>query len=75
MGEDPEQVLAGSGGLVGYVHIADVPGRHEPGTGKIDWARQLAALRTAGYAGPIGLEYIPSRDTPSSLKLIRRLAL
>jgi hydroxypyruvate isomerase len=68
-------VLVGSGGLVGHVHIADAPGRHEPGTGKIDWARQLAALRTAGYDGPIGLEYIPSRDTRSSLELIRQLAL
>ncbi len=75
MGEDPEQVLAGAGGLVGHVHIADVPGRREPGTGKIDWARQLTALRTAGYGGPIGLEYIPSRDTNSSLELIRELAL
>ena len=75
MGEDPEHVLVGSGGLVGHVHIADAPGRHEPGTGKIDWTRQLAALRTAGYGGPIGLEYIPSRDTRSSLELIRELAL
>jgi hydroxypyruvate isomerase len=73
MGEEPEQVLAGSGHLVGHVHIADVPGRHEPGSGTIDWPRQLAALRTAGYSGAIGLEYTPMRDTESSLELIRRL--
>ncbi len=74
MGEDPQQVLAGSGALVGHVHVADVPGRNEPGTGKIDWVRQLAALHDAGYLGPIGLEYRPSRNTPSSLEFIRRLA-
>lgn len=74
MGEDPHHVLAGSGHLVGHVHIADAPGRHEPGTGTIDWPLQLAALRKAGYSGPIGLEYQPSRDTVSSLRLIRQLS-
>jgi len=75
MGEDPQQVLAGSGHLVGHVHVADVPGRHEPGTGTIDWPLQLAALRSAEYSGAIGLEYKPSRDTESSLDLIRQLNL
>lgn len=73
MGEEPQRVLAGSGHLVGHVHIADVPGRHEPGSGTIDWPRELAALRSARYSGPIGLEYKPSRDTASSLALIRQL--
>ena len=73
MGEEPGDVLTGSGGLVGHVHIADVPGRHEPGTGEIDWPRQLAALRAAGYSGSLGLEFMPSRDTVSSLEVNRRL--
>jgi hydroxypyruvate isomerase len=73
MGEEPAEILDGWGDLVGHVHIADVPGRNEPGIGKIDWRRQLAALRTAGYFGPIGLEYLPSRDTISSLEFIRHL--
>lgn len=72
MGEEPAEVLQGSGDLVGYVHMADVPGRHEPGSGSIDWPRQLHALRAADYAGPLGLEYIPTRDTESSLAFIRR---
>jgi hydroxypyruvate isomerase len=74
MGEDPASVLTGRGDLVGHVHIADVPGRHEPGTGEIDWRAQLATLRSAGYRGPIGLEYRPTGDTLSSLAYVRGLA-
>jgi hydroxypyruvate isomerase len=73
MGEDPDLVLRDAGGLVGHVHIADVPGRHEPGTGTVDWPRQLAALHAAGYSGSIGLEYMPSQDTLSTLQYIRSL--
>lgn len=73
MGEDPGQVLAGSGDLIGHIHVADVPGRHEPGTGQVDWPRQMAALRISGYSGAIGLEYMPTRDTGPSLELVRRL--
>lgn len=72
MAEEPGEVLRGSGDLVGHVHIADVPSRHEPGSGSIDWPRQLHALRSARYAGPLGLEYIPTRDTESSLAFISR---
>ena len=71
MGEEPAEVLARAGDLIGHVHVADAPGRHEPGTGDIDWPRQLAALRASGYAGPVGLEYRPVADTESSLEYIR----
>lgn len=74
MGEDQQRVLAGAGHLIGHVHVADVPGRHEPGTGTIDWSLQLGVLRSAGYSGPLGLEYKPSRDTESSLEFVRGLS-
>jgi hydroxypyruvate isomerase len=74
MGEEPHEMLAGAGDLIGHVHVADAPGRHEPGTGTIDWPRRIADLRDAGYAGAVGLEYMPTRDTESSLELIRRLS-
>jgi hydroxypyruvate isomerase len=74
MDEDPAEVLVGSGELVGHVHIADVPGRHEPGTGAIDWPRQLEALRSIGYGGSLGLEFVPTGDTHSALSFIRQLA-
>ncbi len=71
MGERPADVLAGRGGLVGHVHVADAPGRHEPGTGEIDWAAALATLTAAGYAGPIGLEFRPTGTTRHALAATR----
>lgn len=74
MGEDTREVLANSRGLVGHVHIADAPGRHEPGTGAIDWGRALETLRGSGYDGALGVEYRPATDTVSSLEFLRRVA-
>ena len=44
---------------LGYLQIADVPGRHQPGTGEINYTRIFAALDELGYSGPIGLECWP----------------
>jgi hydroxypyruvate isomerase len=44
---------------IGHVQFADVPGRHEPGTGELNFDFIEASLRKAGYSGYIGLEYIP----------------
>lgn len=58
MGEAPATLFGnGRGALVGHVHLADVPGRREPGSGTIDWPPILAALYCNGYAGAVGLEY------------------
>lgn len=43
-----------------HVQVADVPGRHEPGTGEVHWPRVMQALRETGYAGWVGLECKPS---------------
>ncbi|MBM4429755.1 MAG: TIM barrel protein [Chloroflexi bacterium] len=51
---------------IGHVQIADNPGRHEPGTGEINYPFVLAALEETGYDGYIGLEYIPSGKTEDS---------
>lgn len=46
---------------VGYVQVADVPGRHQPGTGELNYGFVLAELRKMGYDGPVGLECWPDR--------------
>ncbi len=44
---------------IGYVQVADVPGRHQPGTGELNYTFIFEAIRDMGYSGPIGLECWP----------------
>ena len=53
-----------------HAHLADAPGRHEPGTGKLDWQARVAWLEANGYTGMVGLEYKPTKDTVSSLAAV-----
>ena len=52
---------------IGHIQIADVPGRHEPGTGEINFANLFAAIDDAGYAGWVGCEYLPRGGTEEGL--------
>jgi hydroxypyruvate isomerase len=67
MEDDPRTRLAALVDRVGHVQIADDPGRHQPGTGQIDFRALFELLDQAGYSGAVGLEYIPSPDTAESL--------
>ena len=60
--------------LIGLVHIADVPGRHEPGTGEIDYANIYRALAAAKYDKFIAMEYYPTTDPVASLTKARQEA-
>jgi len=61
--------------LIGHLHIADVPGRYEPGTGEINYANVLKAIDYAGYKGCIGMEFSPSlQPHEKSLELILKIA-
>ena len=59
-------------GQIGHVQVADFPGRHEPGTGGIDWDEFFGALDDAGYEGAVGLEYVPTGATPDALNWLGR---
>lgn len=52
---------------IGHVQFADTPGRHEPGTGRIDFPAALAALRATGYRDAISAEYRPASSTAAGL--------
>ena len=56
---------------IGHIQIADVPARHEPGTGEINFAFLLAHLDAIGYAGWVGCEYNPRGDTVEGLTWAR----
>lgn len=73
MGESPDRVLAGRLERVSHVQVADVPGRHEPGTGTINWTRFMDWLSKSGYQGRIGLEYVPAQSTLASLAQARSI--
>jgi hydroxypyruvate isomerase len=53
---------------IGHLQIADVPGRHEPGSGEINFDFLFRHVDAIGYAGWIGCEYNPARGTLEGLK-------
>ena len=61
------------GDQFGHIHIADAPGRHEPGTGEINYAKVLSCLEESGYTGLIGFELIPKTTTAEAVKAIMKL--
>lgn len=61
------------GDQFGHVHVADAPGRHEPGTGEINYANVFACLEECGYSGLVGFELIPKTTTAEAVKAIMKL--
>jgi hydroxypyruvate isomerase len=59
-------------GRIGHYHIADNPGRKQPGTGELNYLNILQALKNAGYNGYIGLECGFTIDTDEALSQFRR---
>jgi len=58
---------------LGYIHLADVPGSHEPGTGELNYDNILKALDSMGYAGFVGFELLPSETDERAFKAIQRI--
>jgi hydroxypyruvate isomerase len=58
---------------IGHVQVADNPGRHQPGTGEINYPFLFQEMDRLGYRGQVGLEYVPSPDTASSFGWIKEM--
>ena len=53
-----------------FTKIADAPGRHEPGTGEINYKTVLRHLEKTGYKGYVGYELFPLKDTETAVRAI-----
>jgi hydroxypyruvate isomerase len=58
---------------IGYIHVADVPGRGEPGTGELNYENIFRAVNDVGYQGYVGFEFQPREDTDRALEVIKKL--
>ena len=72
MGEDLRDTLSRYADRIGHVQVADVPGRGAPGTGTLDFEAVFAHLAGQGYAGLVGLEYLPGDPGDSTASLAWR---
>ena len=60
---------------VGLIHVADVPGRHEPGTGEINYGNVYKKLAELHYRGVIAMEFYPTGDVVETLRKAREEAM
>jgi hydroxypyruvate isomerase len=72
MGDDPAAILERHWDVIGHIQFADAPGRHEPGSGTIDFAPLFAWIDARGYTGWVSAEYRPSRRTEDTLSTFLR---
>jgi hydroxypyruvate isomerase len=61
--------------LVGLVHVADVPGRHDPGTGEINYSNIFRKLGELGYSRYVAMEFMPTGEPVAALRAAREMAL
>ena len=59
--------------VIGLIHVADVPGRHEPGTGEINYANIYRKLAQLNYRHAIAMEFHPTGDPVSTLQAARQM--
>jgi hydroxypyruvate isomerase len=58
---------------IGHIQIADSPGRHQPGTGELNFPFIFQAIEQSGYQGFVGLEYNPLGSSEQSLTWLQEL--
>ncbi len=62
-------------GDVGLIHVADVPGRHEPGTGEVNYSNIYRSLAQLKYKGVVAMEFYPTGDVVETLRRAREEAM
>ena len=60
---------------VGLIHVADVPGRHEPGTGEINYSNIYRKLAELNYSRYVAMEFMPSGEPVATLRAARETAM
>jgi hydroxypyruvate isomerase len=68
MGEDCVKIIKNHANKIGHIQFADVPGRGQPETGRVDFKTIFSAIETSGYQHWVGAEYNPVGTTEESLK-------
>ena len=61
--------------LIGHFHVADSPGRHEPGTGNVDYVNILKEIGKTCYNGYIGLEYRATKNDGETFGFLKEADL
>ena len=69
---DLARTLEAAVGRIGHIQVADVPDRHEPGSGEVNFGFLFDWIDRIGYAGWIGAEYVPAAGTEAGLGWARR---
>lgn len=59
--------------FIGHFHVADAPGRHEPGTGNVDYINIIKTINTLNYDGYIGLEYKATKLDSETLGFLKEI--
>ena len=61
------RTLSEAADIVAVFHVADNPGRNDPGTGEMNYQNIYKAIQKTGYAGYVAMEYLPLGDPVESL--------
>ena len=61
--------------LIGHFHVADAPGRHEPGTGRVDYVSILKEITKTSYNGYVGLEYRATKNDEETFNFLKEVGL
>lgn len=61
--------------VIGLIHIADVPGRHEPGTGEINYANIYRKLAQLNYRYIAAMEFKPNGDPVAALRAAKEMVI